>query len=279
MKVSAKIFCLILLVGLSITGDPACSAETSQTEPPLVNFELNNQPLQDIIVLIAEQTGYEIVIDKKWAEVLVSGKFTNTTVDEFFNRVLRRANIFKVVDDDQKRVTIAVVGAKASQYISSASIEDGPVDLISGMTYTELATLHARQNQDRIRRQNDPNVIDLVSGLSKSELEQLHAQQNQTRIDRQNQVGEEDSNLTTDELDLLHARQNQARIERQNDPNVIDPISGLSKSALEQLHQQQNETRIRRQNDPDVIDPVSGLSNRELEALHERQRNERLNRE
>ncbi len=197
----------------------------------VISLELKEKPLKKIVEDIQKQTGYTIVFDEKWNDLLISGQYTGVTLEEFFQRALRKQNISLSYSDKGNVVNLCFFGDRTVTKAKDSSLAKGiPFDLNekNSNTTSEILTTYY----------NDPESIDPSSGMTLVDMRELHATQ-------------------MAELDRFR-----------NDPESIDPMNGMKLGDIRELHNAQQAEITRFQNDPESIDPVSGLTNAEMKQRH-----------
>ncbi len=117
----------------NLTAAMALCLITSAPAFPLnkrVNFEFTQQPMAEVANQISRQLNYKVLMDDDIASVLVSGYFSDVTLDEFFSRrIFRGKNIVIMFNDDKQVVTIRSLGNKKNmtQYDQTVSTRKGIV--------------------------------------------------------------------------------------------------------------------------------------------------------
>lgn len=101
------IFCFVV-IGPAFSGD-AVTAEKGKR----VSFEFREQPMAEVANKISEELNYKVLMDDELASVLVSGKFNEVTLEDFFSRrIFRDKNVAILFDDAEHVVFISSLGKK-----------------------------------------------------------------------------------------------------------------------------------------------------------------------
>lgn len=103
---------VIFLIFFSVIGffclDTYAANVQQKTEDAVVNISGGDRTLKVIIREVAVQSGYRIEISESLLEQKVSGKFVNTDIGVFFNRVLKGSDIFQIIDQENKTIKLFV---------------------------------------------------------------------------------------------------------------------------------------------------------------------------
>ncbi|MFP7753274.1 hypothetical protein ACLG6S_01210 [Thermodesulfobacteriota bacterium B35] len=82
-----------------------------------LNIVVKNKTLEDVSTEITDQVGYRIVIDEKWKNIPVSGRFHNISAEDFFRRVLKGVNVILTIDTKRRIIVVQTAGKSLSKYI------------------------------------------------------------------------------------------------------------------------------------------------------------------
>jgi len=88
--------------------DTYAEAVPQVTEAPLVTINGGGRTLKEIIKEVAVQSGYKIEISESLLRQKVTGKFVDTDIEVFFNRVLKGTDIFQVIEPENKIIKLFV---------------------------------------------------------------------------------------------------------------------------------------------------------------------------
>jgi hypothetical protein len=94
-------------LGLSCLDTYAASVHEG-TGDAVVSISGAGRSLKEIIQEVAAQSGYRIEISESLLDQQVTGKFVNTDIEIFFNRVLRGSDIFQIIDQGNKTIRLFV---------------------------------------------------------------------------------------------------------------------------------------------------------------------------
>jgi hypothetical protein len=227
------------------------------------SLELKDKSLKEVVEAIHKQTGYTIVYDDKWSDLLISGHYAGVTIEEFFQRSLCKKNVSLSYSNNGNVVNLRFFGDRevtkakplenlnkkssnsASEILAEYYNDPESVDPMSGMKLSDLREQQASQLAECDRYLNDPESVDPMNGMK---LGDIRKQQDAKKA-------ELDSYL--------------------NDPESIDPMTGVK---LGDLHKQQVARKAeldRYLNDPESIDPMTGRKLGDMKALRNVQQTER----
>jgi hypothetical protein len=81
------------------------------------SLDVKDEPLNKILEKIAEDMGYEITANRKLADVSVTTRLKNVTVEEAVKRLLKNFSYALVTEDLEKRISIMIYDASASSRV------------------------------------------------------------------------------------------------------------------------------------------------------------------
>jgi hypothetical protein len=208
----------------------------------VISLELKEKPLKLVAEEIHKQTGYRIVFDEKWNELLLSGQYVGVTPEEFFLRALRKQNVSLSYDDKGNMIILRFFGDR-----DIGKIKAGAMVSESGINVQEskdVKALSEQQRQEAEKYLKDPESVDPISGMKLVDIQELHETQ--------------------------QAEREQLR----KDPGTIDPVSGMTNAEIKNLHDVQQIEQEQLRENPESIDPLSGKTNAEIKNLHDVQHKE-----
>ena len=209
----------------------------------VMSLELKEKPLKLVAEEIHKQTGYRVVFDEKWNELLLSGQYVGVTPEEFFLRALRKQNVSLSYDDKGNMIILRFFGDRDIGKIKAGALASG--NAASTQATKDVKTLHEQQRQELQKDYNDPGSVEPVSGMTNAEIKSLYEEQ--------------------------HAELEQLK----KDPGVIEPVSGMTSAEIKSLHEVQHAELQKDYNDPGSVEPVSGMTNAEIKSLYDVQHAER----
>ena len=196
---------LVLLCAFSV---PWPGYAVSQGESlPLISVELENVPARVAAATIGQKIGYRVALQSIDPEMKVSGRFTESPVDDVLTRLLKGYNLAIMFDSRERVITVQSLGKKRppqgsdslagkdessmdlsdqdspSQVSATATMVDpaslnGMVyseknDPLTGKSYEEIAAMHAKDKREREQTQLDPSIVDPLTGIPHAELKKL----------------------------------------------------------------------------------------------------------
>ena len=200
---------LVLLCAFSV---PWPGYAVSQGESlPLISVELENVPARVAAATIGQKIGYRVALQSIDPEMKVSGRFTESPVDDVLTRLLKGYNLAIMFDSRERVITVQSLGKKrtpqgsddlagkdkshielpdqdspAQESASSpivnpdslnGKVYSGKNDPLTGKSYEEIAAMHAKDKREREQTQLDPSIVDPLTGIPHAELKKLFEQQ------------------------------------------------------------------------------------------------------
>ena len=196
---------LVLLCAFSV---PWPGYAVSQGESlPLISVELENVPARVAAATIGQKIGYRVALQSIDPEMKVSGRFTESPVDDVLTRLLKGYNLAIMFDSRERVITVQSLGKKrtpqgsddlagkdkshielpdqdspAQESASSpivnpdslnGKVYSGKNDPLTGQSYEEIAAMHAKDKREREQTQLDPSIVDPLTGIPHAELKKL----------------------------------------------------------------------------------------------------------
>ena len=204
---------ILLLTGNLASSEAAKSVIGKQGDGgPFVTMTLENISISKAAALIEGQTGYRISIEGLGVDLPVTGCFSEIDLTTVFTTLLREHNLGILVDHTKRQVIVQSLGKKpasrpqdsddiinaraassdnpqqdaATDNVSSFDTDpDNNRDPFTGQSYSEIITLHHKQEADIQRDQQNPEAVDPLSGMTNAEIWALHEKQKKAIADIQ----------------------------------------------------------------------------------------------
>ena len=185
-------------------------AQNAKT-PPLISMSIKNMSIEQAISLIEKKTDYHIELQSIDSTETVSGQFIETDIETVCINLLKKYNLAVLIDTRNRFMTVKSVGPKIDTRKSGRSVDGvvatGVSELVSlkdaegderplknesisdqrepvtGMTSSELATLHQKQAAEIEREQQNPESVLPFSGISNATIRALHEEQEKALVD------------------------------------------------------------------------------------------------
>ena len=193
----AIVFIIVFLFAAILCDHHLLQAKTS-TEAVTADISIKNQPLNEVVKLIKEQSGYRVKLIDIDGSLLVKGEYRNAAVEKIFTHLLKGHNVAVAIDPIYKLISVISLGDKIkrveeagdSESIPPVSVTEdtgalGPIvtsepprkDPLTGLTLEEMQELHAQQVREIEQQLNEPDAVDPWSGLTRSALADMHRKQ------------------------------------------------------------------------------------------------------
>jgi hypothetical protein len=179
--------------------------------------------LNRVVPVLTEQTGYKILVEEHYKDILVKGKYKNVDIEEFFRRVFKGQNYSLLLNKEKREVQVFILGKKkhASSYLdnlcsTAENISECP----------ELSLIKKRQIQ-KGKIKYEHQGIDSVSGLPIEKMKAMRAEQ--IRIGREKYVDQGIDSVSGLPIEKMKAmRAEQIRIGRKMyEDQGINSVTGL----------------------------------------------------
>ena len=145
--------CLLLPISLSAANETDAGNE-------LISLTVKDEPLEDVLYKVSKATGYDISLDNKGQNYLVTASLEKVSLHKGLIRILRDQNYVIIYGSDQK-IKIIIYDKTASEGVSSAPSTD------KSFNRTLMPRLPASQvleKEDSSRTEEKPSDKSVVSG-------------------------------------------------------------------------------------------------------------------
>jgi hypothetical protein len=163
----------VVLTGPAITSS---AGEATDTEGgPVISLDVKEKPLDEVLEIVSEVSGYEIILEGAWEDLTVSVKLEKATLEETLRRALRNVNHTAVWDEAEKTISLFVfdesgvsdkkqvrkqpAGKVRPPWPSSGRKREG-----GSVNATQPGDSRSRVLQPRIRPGSRRNIFDSNSG-------------------------------------------------------------------------------------------------------------------
>jgi hypothetical protein len=190
----------------------------------LLTMRIKQRPLHEVLDLVAEQTGYTVKIEEKFADKLVSGDFVSISVDTLFQRILKGENKIIVISPDERSIVVKTVGQKKNvHFVTSHS--GGKTRILSDLGLREL------NNDFPVKKAtNNMHIIDHLTGKSWEEEDRIMDEFTQRILAQKWSSSPESEHLGLTELN------NDFPVKKaKNNMHVIDHLSGKTWQAEDKI--------------------------------------------
>lgn len=239
----------------------SCWGAENAANSPLFSLEEKDVPMAHVLEKISAATGYEITVDQEWADLPVTAKLRDLTLEEGLKRLLKGMNYALVIDDKEKRISIKIQDTAQNTML---------------IKHEQRGETNQRDPVRRVKE--DPQDLEVIPpegpgelGITERELEVVQAQREEVdpldlEVIPPDHPGER--GITQRELDELESQREDI------DPKGLEVIPperpgerGLTERELDAL---EAEREIVDPKDLEVIPPEHpgerGITERELEA-------------
>ena len=155
---------------------------------PVFSLNIKDEPLKNVIKKISEATGYQITIDDKWSDLLITASLRDVSIYESMKRIFKHLNHVIIVNDKEKKLSVIIYDSikpnKSPKKIDPLDIEVIPPQKPGerGITQRELNAMMAQ------KAKVDPLDIEVIPpqkpgerGITQRELNAMMAQK--TKVD------------------------------------------------------------------------------------------------
>lgn len=189
----------VLVVAVIFYCNDSIQAKTPVPDSLNADISVKNRPLNEVVNLVQEQTGYKIKLESIDESLLVTGQFRKAAVETIFTRLLKGYNISVTTDTTDKLISVISLGGKiqvakgskelkstvniasdmdanASDDVASAELPD--MASFVDLTDPDIQKLQVQQTKELEQQQNNPNTVDPLTGMTLSALNDLLKKQN-----------------------------------------------------------------------------------------------------
>lgn len=270
----AEIGVLVLVISVTFFAGKIYGADKeAPITGPVFTIKAVDVPFSDVVDEIQKQTGYMVIFDDKWNNFLISGEYSDVTIEEFSRRVFRNQNTSLLVNDRDKIYVLRFFGDKSfADLLAETPIQEE----IGGVEVTkEYKEQFEAAKAEMARILNDPDSVDPVSGLSLEKIREIHIRAQEEKKLDQNDPESIDpaTGLSRAEIEAKNAAAKAEMKKKLENPEAIDPVSGLSNSEIQQKNIRAREERESLINNPDAVDPITGLTVKEIRAKAKKEAN------
>ena len=186
------LFFFVTMLPSDTFNHPSWGAAVS-SEPPDITLNIKDEPLISVIEKISKATGYQIIINEKWSDFLVSASIKNVPLHDGLRGILSNLNHAIIVNDIEKKLSIIIYGspvpAKKQKKVDSdvrQTVDFRDLEVIPpdkpgerGVTQRELDAILAREKQiDPLDVEVIPPMNPGEKGVTQRELNAMLAREN-----------------------------------------------------------------------------------------------------
>ena len=194
------VFCLFVVTGT------AQAVEPDVFEQP-VTIEFHDNELGVVLKKLSDESGIQIIYDKKILKKKVSGIYENEPFVTVIYRLLGGES-HSLTMDKQKR-TLLIEGFGESSYVTTGTKVGGEYITDIGMSFSELKALHDAQNKEYLKEISNMDEPLEDVGMTRGELRDLHKKQS-AQFDLEGNDSNQylsDVGMTRGELEATHEKQ------------------------------------------------------------------------
>ena len=93
-------------------------------EAPVLTLNIKDEPLKTVIEKISKATGYQISINEKWSDFLVTASIKDVSLHESLRWILANLNHAIIVNDIEKKLSIIIYGSRVPAKIQKKADSD-----------------------------------------------------------------------------------------------------------------------------------------------------------
>lgn len=254
------VFCLFVVTGT------AQAVEPDIFEQPLT-IEFHDNELGLALKKLSDESGIQIIYDKKISKKKVSGIYENEPFVTVIHRLLGVESHSLTMDKQKK--TLLIEGFGESSYVTTGTKVGGEYLTDIGMSFRELKALHDAQQKEYIKEiSNMAEPLEDV-GMTRGELRDLHKTQSaQFDLEKQNSNQYlEDVGMTRGELEAMHEKQLADFNRELNDDKKEIPELGMTTGEHRAMLTDQASAFEKQQKDDTEYLPEIGMTREEHKRL------------
>ena len=152
---------LIILVFLATFSllSPISLSAANETDAgdELISLTVKDEPLEDVLYKVSKATGYDISLDNKWQNYLVTASLEKVSLHKGLIQILRDLNYVIIYDSDQK-IKIIIYDKTASEGVSSAPSTDKSFNRTSVPRHPASQVLEKEDSYGTEKKPSDKSV-------------------------------------------------------------------------------------------------------------------------
>lgn len=222
------LFCLFTLCFFVVTGVVVQAVEPDIFEQP-VTLKFHNNELEVILKKLSDESGIQIIYDKRMSKNKVSGAYENEPFKTVIQRLL--GGLSYILTMDRQNRTMLVEGFGETHYVTSRTIEGGAYLADIEVSISELKALYKEQHEEFVKEISDMGAFVEEVGMTRGELKAMHDEQ---LVDFNREQDNEatvlpELGMTVGEHRALLADQNKEFEKQQNDDAEYLPELGMTR--------------------------------------------------
>lgn len=198
-------FIILYLVVLCPNVTLSKMVESPVTVPTNIELSVNQMRLGQICILITKQTGYKILLEPLLSDILISGVYSNISIEKFFKRVLKDKNLVFEFNSLKNIIKIDSFSAGSRSLGDTISNSNESIQLVS----LDDLDLKSKTSYSVKRPRKAIGQIEIGDGMTLNYINDLNkkqAQQNmKAEVIESSLLG---LDLTINELNIFHSVKN-----------------------------------------------------------------------
>lgn len=240
------------------------ASEKEAMEVPAVTIKLLDAKVGEIIQDVGKQVGYSIYVEGELKDNIVSGVYTDVSLDQFFHRIFKHENVAVDIDTNEKQVIIHLFNsAFRKEYVRSPAKNNLNSNLaLSNVSFSELEEIFAEEEEIYRGWSEDPNAIMPFTSMAKFEVEEIIDQEageyQEQKLDPDMKVAL--SELTQSEATLILEQEGQEEQARVQNPDVKIALSDMTQAEYRKRIEDEGKRIAPGKSDPNAPLPFSNVT-------------------
>lgn len=268
-----KFFCIFSLLQVLILSSCGYgqAVEKKNVQLPTVTLKMLDVKVEKIIKDVSEQVGYTVQIEGELKDEVVSGRYIDVSLDQFFHRIFKHRNVVVDIDTHEKKVLVHLFNSSiGGKFVNGHVTQDKDSILaLSNVSLSELDDIFVKEEEIYKNWKNDPEAVMPFTGINKLKFNEIIEHEGEAYEAQKQDMGRQValSSLTHKELSSILEREGKEEQKRRQDTNEKVALSSMTQAQLKARLNKENLENNQKTKDPNALIPFSNVTNAEFHAV------------
>lgn len=169
-----------------------------ETAPAKIELDVYQMRLEQVATLITQQTGYSILLEPVLSDILITGHYSNISIDSFFKRVLKDENLIFEFNTVENTIKVNSFSGE-SQSLGGKTLNKNESSNLVSLDDIDLTSKSIHLDEIPVE---DLGGIEIEEGMTLNYINDLNESQAQKNVRESNLLG---LDLTIKELNTFHS--------------------------------------------------------------------------